>query len=84
MTTPRCRRCHQPVVIERERYEVFEGMHWLCFHLEFEHGSADPDEPCGDSSCPWNQIEALRAMLGERGLTSEEITDGVCRYFHGD
>ncbi|WP_051571559.1 hypothetical protein [Ruminiclostridium cellobioparum] len=37
-----------------DEYEVFEQMHWLCFHLEFEHSNYDPDEPCDDPSCPWN------------------------------
>lgn len=29
-------------------------MHWACFHYEFEHfaGEGDPDEACGDPSCP--------------------------------
>jgi hypothetical protein len=39
------------VVINRQLYaEVFEKMHWLCFHLEYEH-PGDPDAPCGDPSC---------------------------------
>jgi hypothetical protein len=47
-----CVRCGRPVVVNREWYDVFERMHWLCFHLEFEHGDHDPDEGCGDPSCP--------------------------------
>lgn len=46
-----CVRCHRPVKNERD-YELFEKMHWVCFHLEFEHDT-DPDEPCGDPSCFW-------------------------------
>jgi hypothetical protein len=39
--------------VERNRsnYETFEKMHWLCFHLEFEH-DGDPDIACADPSCP--------------------------------
>ncbi len=48
-----CGLCHAPVVVNRDRYEVFEGMHWLCFHIVYEHGPYDPDEQCEDPSCPW-------------------------------
>ena len=48
-----CRRCGRPV---QANYEVFEGMHYVCFHYEFEHESAkpdaDPDEDCGLAGCP--------------------------------
>ncbi len=50
---------------QRDRYEVFERMHWICFHLEFEHDS-DPDVPCDDPTCPWtvmrNYAEKLRSL----------------------
>ena len=40
----------------RDHYETFERMHYMCFHYEFEHGSADadadPDEDCGVPGCP--------------------------------
>ncbi|MEH7108215.1 hypothetical protein [Bacillus sp. JJ1764] len=52
---PICVRCNEPVVVNKENYELFEKMHWLCFHLEFEHTGFDPDEPCEDPSCPWNR-----------------------------
>ena len=50
----RCARCGRPVVRNKDSYETFEQMHWLCFHYEFEHfnGEGDPDEACGDPSCP--------------------------------
>lgn len=50
-----CRKCRNPVK-NKEQYDLFEGMHWLCFHFEFEHGEYDGDEPCDDPSCPWNVI----------------------------
>ena len=62
-----CKRCGQPVVENADRYAVFEGMHWLCFHLEYEH-EGDPDVACKDISCPWFQIEVFRALLRERGV----------------
>jgi hypothetical protein len=42
-----CVRCGKPVTVHAGEYEIFEKMHWLCFHLEFEH-AGDPDEPCGE------------------------------------
>ena len=53
---PICTRCGLPVKKNKDSYELFEKMHWLCFHLEFEHGEYDPDEGCDDPSCPWNRI----------------------------
>jgi hypothetical protein len=31
---------------------MFEGMHWVCFHYEFEHDPVDPDDDCGVAGCP--------------------------------
>jgi hypothetical protein len=57
---PLCRRCGRPVRVNRERYDIFEQMHWICFHFEFEHTlEFDPDEPCADPSCPWRRIAEL-------------------------
>ena len=52
--------------------DVFEGMHWLCFHLEYEH-AADPDVPCEDPSCPWFLIEVYRGKLQELGVDPDEV-----------
>lgn len=53
-----CRLCKEPVVKNREHYETFENMHWICFHIIFEHHGADKDEECRDPSCPmrWGRI----------------------------
>jgi len=52
MTEPReCRRCHKPVVASAADYEVFERMHYVCFHFEFEH-QGDPDVECVAGGCP--------------------------------
>ncbi|MEQ8191528.1 MAG: hypothetical protein ABRQ39_26415 [Candidatus Eremiobacterota bacterium] len=48
-----CKRCNRPVSKGSEYYDIYEQMHWICFHLEYEHGEYDPDEPCSDPSCPW-------------------------------
>jgi hypothetical protein len=31
---------------------VFEQMHYVCFHYEFEHDPTDVDEECGAGGCP--------------------------------
>jgi hypothetical protein len=67
-----CVRCNEPVVKNAESYDVFEKMHWLCFHLEFEH-SGDADTPCEDPSCPWWHIEVFRKKLIESGLDPQAV-----------
>jgi hypothetical protein len=53
---PVCVRCHRPVRVNADHYDVFERMHWVCFHYEFEHEAGapdrDPDQACGDRGCP--------------------------------
>jgi hypothetical protein len=51
-SSPVCRRCGRPVVVERQMFEVFENMHYVCFHYEFEHDPYDPDEECSAGGCP--------------------------------
>ncbi|WP_457325854.1 hypothetical protein, partial [Roseateles sp. P5_E11] len=58
-----CARCNLPVEKNAESYEVFERMHWLCFHLEFEH-QGDPDEPCGDPAAADGFAVRLACTLG--------------------
>ena len=55
---PICRRCGKPVVVNKANFGIFEGMHWICFHLEYEHGSYDPDEVCEDPGCFWRKAES--------------------------
>lgn len=49
---PMCRRCGRPVEVSRSQYDTFEQMHYVCFHYEFEHDPADPDEECSAGECP--------------------------------
>lgn len=67
-----CRRCTKPVTANVEHYDVFEQMHWLCFHLEYEH-DGDPDKACGDPSCPWWRIDVLGRKLSKLGLDPEAV-----------
>lgn len=48
---PACRRCGLAVVANLAQYDVFEGMHYVCFHYEFEH-RGDPDVECHAGGCP--------------------------------
>jgi hypothetical protein len=36
----------------------FERMHYLCFHLEFEHSDCEPDEGCDVPGCPVAETHA--------------------------
>lgn len=51
---PICRRCQLPVRRNKDSYDVFEQMHWACFHYDMEHegGLGDPDIACHDPHCP--------------------------------
>jgi len=47
-----CQRCKREVVVHADEYEViFERMHYVCFHYEYEH-KGDPDEECWAPGCP--------------------------------
>lgn len=67
-----CVRCHKPVTVYKADYCTFEQMHWLCFHLEYEHDS-DPDEPCGDPSCPRWHIEVYKRKLRQLGYDPQQV-----------
>ncbi len=47
-----CVRCGLAVRVNRESYQIFERMHWVCFHFEFEHMGFDPDAECDAPGCP--------------------------------
>jgi len=47
-----CRRCQRPVKLSAAQFDVFERMHYVCFHYEFEHGEFDVDEECTAGGCP--------------------------------
>ncbi|WP_157499639.1 hypothetical protein [Lysobacter sp. Root983] len=79
---PVCVRCNLPVEKNSDSYEVFERMHWLCFHLEFEH-QGDPDRPCADPACPWWRIEVLHRKLAELGVDPDTaIKEAINERWH--
>ena len=69
-----CKRCGQPVTVNADSYDAFEQMHWLCFHLEYEH-EGDPDTACGDPSCPWWHINVLREKLSQLGIEPDAVVE---------
>jgi hypothetical protein len=78
-----CRRCHREIRVDPKLSgDVFEGMHWLCFHLEFEHGTEDPDRPCGDfASRPWWTIRHYEEKLRQLGIDpSTVIQEAIKRH----
>lgn len=67
-----CARCGKAVEVNAGNYELFEKMHWLCFHLEFEHGG-DPDKACEDPACPWWRMEVYCRELERLGAKPAEV-----------
>jgi hypothetical protein len=49
---PACLRYGRPVHVSKDQYEVFERMHYVCFHYEFEHDPVDVDAQCSAGGCP--------------------------------
>lgn len=60
---PTCRRCRRSVRVSLDIYEVFEQMHYVCFHYEFEHDPFDPDEECTAGGCPTFKLDAPPRQL---------------------
>lgn len=74
---PPCVRCGRPVLVNRDSYDVFERMHFLCFHLEFEHGDYDPDQGCDVPGCPVaethaNYLRDVGAELRDQALAARK------------
>ena len=65
---PLCVRCGRPVVLSRGSYDVFERMHFLCFHMRVSSTGRllDPDEGCDVPGCPVDR-NAVRNYLGDLG-----------------
>jgi hypothetical protein len=66
-----CQRCGRPVVIRAPGpYTAVQGMHWVCFHYEFEHGDQEVDLACKDPACPSRMIDKDPPVArdAERGI----------------
>lgn len=69
-----CRRCRRPVVASAADYEIFEQMHYVCFHYEFEH-EGDPDVECGAGGCPARGITLPSPMSRIEGVDIAHSAD---------
>jgi hypothetical protein len=72
-----CRRCGRPVEASRDQFEVFEQMHYVCFHYEFEHDPRDPDEECSAGGCPSAAVTPAQRPEQPRDSLVEEIVDAL-------
>jgi len=69
-----CERCGRVVTASKDLFhDVFERMHALCFHLEFEH-SGDPDVPCFNLACHAANNVFLERLSDERSWEEGFIT----------
>lgn len=67
-----CRRCGIPV---RADAEVFEGMHFICFHYVVEH-EGDPDEVClTGRACP--SASRLTGGRAKASAMAEELSNEI-------
>ncbi|GAB3165235.1 hypothetical protein GCM10027059_22640 [Myceligenerans halotolerans] len=72
-----CRRCDRPVRVSAAQLDVFEQMHYMCFHYEFEHGEVDVDQACSAGGCPSATVGAGRELVVRtaRTLAIESASD---------
>jgi hypothetical protein len=73
---PVCRRCGLPVEANAEDYDIFEQMHYVCFHFEFEH-RGDPDVECPAGGCPAAGIRVPSRFLRTAGVDMVAAADTV-------
>ena len=64
---PLCRRCGLPVEASAQDFDVFEQMHYVCFHYEFEH-QGDPDVECSAGGCPSSGIRLPAKIVRTDGV----------------
>ena len=76
-----CKRCGGKITVNPQlSQDAFEGMHRLCFHLEFEHGDIDADLPCSDyTSCPWWTIRHYEEKLRQLGVDPRTVIEDAIR-----
>ena len=71
-----CHRCGKPVVASAVDYDVFEQMHHVCFHYEFEH-HGDPDVECLAGGCPASGLSLLSRLFRTEGADLVQAGDTV-------
>lgn len=60
-----------------DQFEVFEHMHYVCFHYEFEHDPVDPDEECSAGGCPSRTVNARPMGRPENVVAIRELARGL-------
>lgn len=73
---PVCRRCNLPVEASADSYDIFEQMHYVCFHFEFEH-QGDPDIECAAGGCPAAGIRLPSRYVRAAGVDLVAAADTV-------
>ena len=68
----KCKLCGGDVIKNSDSYDVFEQMHWLCFHIMFEH-DGDVDVVCSDPWCPWFLIQTYEEKLKSLGHDPQDV-----------
>ncbi|MFD6444372.1 hypothetical protein ACFWEJ_04680 [Promicromonospora sp. NPDC060204] len=65
------------MAVSAAEYDVFEQMHYVCFHYEFEHGEFDVDEECDAGGCPSAPLSSGKHAVVEtaRALAIESASD---------
>ncbi len=70
---PRCARCGRSIEVNSAlAADHFHGMHWLCFHLEFEH-PGDPDAPCTSPTCHVARPQIYAQALRDAGIDPQAV-----------
>ena len=57
-------------MLSSEQHDVFEQMHYVCFHYEFEHDPIDPDEECEAGGCPSGAIHPRPERRPDNGISN--------------
>lgn len=63
-----CVRCGLEVRVNRDSYELFEGMHYARFHFEFEQMGFDPDEAYDAPGCPSSPLSRMLRAFAAAGV----------------
>jgi hypothetical protein len=58
-----CRRCGRRVGVSAAQYDIYERMHYVCFHYDFEHDPFDPDQESEAGGCPSGAIGGGRSTV---------------------
>lgn len=72
-----CARCGRSVEASKDQYEVFERMHYTCFHYEFEH-PGDPDVECFGEVVPQLDSGSRRFASASRALSLRRRVTPSC------